>query len=150
MVAFSGALALMAPTGCIDSLAPDVGPLVTPACSDTDADPSVDVSFARDVLGGVFTSAGGRCLDCHAQTGATPIGIAIGGLDLSTYGGLRRGGVNGGIDVVIEGSPCASVLVQKVGPAPPFGARMPLEGPALTERDRQLLVDWIAEGARDN
>jgi hypothetical protein len=38
-----------------------------------------------------------------------------------------------------------------VGEAPPFGARMPLNGPPfLDERDRQLLADWIAEGADDN
>ena len=50
----------------------------------------------------------------------------------------------------MPGDACGSILVQKLGDAPPFGARMPLEGPALGAPEIQLIVDWIVEGADDN
>jgi hypothetical protein len=41
--------------------------------------------------------------------------------------------------------------VQKTSNAPPTGNRMPSDGPPyLTPSERQLLSDWIAEGAHDN
>ena len=43
------------------------------------------------------------------------------------------------------------MLVQKLGPAPPFGARMPRNGPPyLPASDVALITDWILEGAHDN
>jgi len=53
--------------------------------------------------------------------------------------------------IVVPGQPCASILYLKVDEAPPFGARMPLDGPPFwTEDEIQRLHDWIAEGAGDN
>ncbi|MDX2088855.1 MAG: c-type cytochrome domain-containing protein [Kofleriaceae bacterium] len=141
------ALACGASAGCIESLAPDVGPLAQPVCVDVDSDPEVDVSLSRDLVGGVFAR---RCAVCHTPGGATPIGIAVGGLELTSYATLLRGGAQAGPEIVVPGEPCASVLVLKVSDAPPFGARMPLEGPALSLVDRLLVADWIVEGARDN
>jgi hypothetical protein len=38
--------------------------------------------------------------------------------------------------------------VQKISAAPPFGARMPLDGPPfLSASQIQVISDWIAEGA---
>ena len=47
--------------------------------------------------------------------------------------------------------PCESVIVQKLSLAPPFGARMPYNGPPyFTAAELTLVRDWIAEGARNN
>jgi serine/threonine protein kinase len=62
----------------------------------------------------------------------------------------RRGGVRSGTDIIIDGKPCDSILIQKLGPAPKFGARMPNDGTILPEEDLTLLKDWIAEGALNN
>ncbi len=139
-------IALAGLAGCIDALAPDVGPLVTSTCSNADADPATSVSLRRDLLTGVL----GPCATCHTPAGSTPIGIAIGGFDMTNFESLSAGGTRSSLDIVVPGMPCDSVLLQKIGDAPPFGARMPLEGAPLTPAERQLVSDWIAEGARDN
>jgi hypothetical protein len=133
-------------SACIDDLEPDVGPPLRAVCSNVDSDPETNVSFAGDIAP-MFDG----CLDCHAPNAPTPLGFEVGGLDMSSYSTLRAGGAISGSDVIIDGQPCQSVLVQKVGPAAPFGGRMPLNGPPfLSELQRQLIHDWIAEGARDN
>jgi hypothetical protein len=78
-------------------------------------------------------------------------GIEATGLELSSYRTLMRGGRMSADTIVIPGDPCASLVVQKVSNAPPTGNRMPSDGPPyLTPSERQLLSDWIAEGANDN
>jgi hypothetical protein len=53
--------------------------------------------------------------------------------------------------IIVPGQPCESVLLQKVGEGPPYGARMPLNGPTyLEDEDLEVISDWIFEGARDN
>lgn len=158
--------AAAAVAGCEITYEPDVGPLpaldarapepadsgsprtdggdtpapVTGPCADSD--PEVDVSFELDVQPLTFRSPGG--CGCHA-TGSTS------GFNLGSYVNLRRGGVTSGTDIVVPGAPCDSVLVQKLGPTPPFGSRMPNNGPPyFTEAELTLVKDWIAEGARDN
>jgi hypothetical protein len=126
---------------CVDAFAPDVGPRQSGACSDADGNPDVDVSFDADI-GGVFERGG--CLRCHQG------GDASSSLQLDTYATLLEGGTHSGTDIVIAGQPCSSVLEQKIGPAPPFGVQMPRDRTPLSEIDRQLVHDWIAEGARDN
>lgn len=130
---------------------PEVGPPLRERCFDADSDPEVDVSYATDIVAGIFSAPTIDCVKCHTATGQSPIGLEVGGLDLSSYARLRAGGATGGERVVVPGSPCSSVLVQKVSAGPPFGSRMPLSGPPfLNEREIQLLRDWIAEGADDN
>ena len=88
---------------------------------------------------------------CHMPNIANPIGIEQSGLDLSTYEKLIQGGNNSGSDIVVPGDACSSLLWQKVSAGPPFGARMPFDGPPfLTEDQLRLLADWIIEGANDN
>lgn len=129
---------------------PEVGPPLRERCFDVDSDPEVDVSYSIDIVG-IFNSPTIDCVKCHTTSGQSPIGLEVGGLDLSSYARLRAGGANGGERIVVPGSPCSSILVQKMSAGPPFGSRMPLSGPPfLTERERQLLQDWIAEGADDN
>ncbi len=145
LLAVAAGLAALA--GCLDDFEPEVGPPHRPACSDEDSDPSARVSFRDDIQGGLFARS---CVACHTPQGPNPLGLRASGLDLSSRETLLRGGDEGGADTVVPGSPCESVLLQKLGPAPPFGARMPIDGPPfLDAEDRQLVADWIAEGADD-
>ena len=144
-------VALALSTSCLDSLEPDVGPPLRESCVDEDSDPDTDVSYQTDIYEVIFRDSEVACLDCHAPDAPTPIGLEVGGLDLSSYQALRAGGAISGSDAIVPGSPCDSVLLQKISPGPPFGARMPLDGgPFVPEADRQRLHDWIAEGALDN
>jgi hypothetical protein len=130
---------------CVD-LEPDVGPRLAGSCSDADTDPAVAVSFSRQIRPLIT----GAC-SCHLPSPSGPgPGTQLGGLDLTSLASLREGGVASGPQVVIDGKPCASILYQKVSPAPPFGSRMPLGGPFLTNEELRQFHDWIAEGAADN
>ena len=101
-------VALAFTSGCLDLVEPDVGPLGQAACVDADSDPGVAVSYQRDVVGAIFSSEAYQCVRCHTAAGETPLGLVVGGLDLGSYDGLRRGGVQAGADVVVPGRPCAS------------------------------------------
>lgn len=138
--------------GCIaDSLEPDVGPLRAGLCKPKDSDPAHDVSFRHDLQPIFKRPLGMAGCSCHLPTSSRPTGLQLTGLDLSSYQGLRRGGNQSGSDVVIAHDPCDSLIVQKVSSAPPFGSRMPSDGPPyLSPAERNLLADWIAEGALDN
>ena len=150
-VAFTGALAGLLLSGCLDVLEPDVGPPVRELCRNEDSDPDVDVSFERDIVVGIFSPLGADCHGCHTPEGDTPLGLEIGGLDLSNLTTLRAGGTVSRADIVIPGRPCDSILWQKVTAGPPFGGRMPLSGPPFLNAEQiRLIRDWIAEGARDN
>lgn len=147
----SAAIALLA-TGCLQAIGPDVGPLQTATdagatgCTNVDSNPAMTVSFATDLRGGVFHRGG--CTNCHTGDG---MGIQQSGLDLSSYATLRTGGGRSGARIVVDFMPCQSILAQKIETAPPFGRRMPYNGPPyLMASDIQLVQDWIAEGARDN
>ncbi len=139
--------------GCydsIDGLDPMVGPALSARCVNVDSDPGTDVSFATDIQPMLNGDVGPGC-GCHLQNSSNPIGIEEVGLDLSTFSSLRAGGVNTRSNIVVVNEPCSSVLWQKISPGPPFGSRMPFDGPPfLEEADRRLIADWIAEGARDN
>lgn len=136
-------LAGILPAACLDALAPEVGPL-TPAsqCND-DLDPARAVSFRVDVAP-IFRRA---CDGCHLEGGE---GDLRSGLELEDYIKLRAGGGRSMGAIVIDGEPCASVLWQKIGPAPPFGERMPRAQLPLPQVEIDLIHDWIAEGARDD
>jgi hypothetical protein len=128
---------------CLQALAPDVGPPApVPACDD-DLDPARAASFRS----GVSPILGRACTSCHAPGGE---GFQSSGLDLSTYATLRAGGTRSGAAIIAGGEPCASPLWQKLGPAPPFGARMPKNALPLPQVEIDLIHDWIAEGARDD
>ena len=145
---------VLAGSGCLGPLQPDVGEPLRERCVDEDSDPAVDVSFQRDIFSGVFhrtTGTPGAGCRCHLPSDPTPIGFELSGLDLSSYAGLRRGGANSGANVVVPGQPCDSGLVLKLSEGPPFGGRMPQDGPPyLTDEEIQMLKDWIAEGALDD
>jgi hypothetical protein len=132
--------------GCIDALDPEVGAPLAARCVDADSDPARTLSFATDVAPVLQ-----RCRYCHSPYGTVPLGYEIGHLDLGSYETIRAGGAVSGARIIVPGQPCASVLLQKLSPGPPFGSRMPLDGPPfLSDRDLGIIHDWIAEGANDN
>ena len=149
------ALVLLA--GCTLVEGPDVGPLQptqpdagSPSgdagftssgpCSDSNAD--TVVSFSQQIRP-LFSRLAGGC-GCHNT-------LATSGFNLGTYENLRRGGQTSGTRVIVVGKPCESVLAQKLGLAPPFGSRMPYNGPPyFTAAELTLVRDWIAEGALNN
>lgn len=151
-------LVVVALAGCDISYEPDVGPLQEEISVDAgmgssasgpklarciDSDPSTNVSFSLQVRPLTTRSPGG-CIGCHGSN--TTSGFSVG-----SYDSLRRGGLNSGTRIIVPGDPCASILPQKLGVAPPFGARMPYNGPPyFTAAELTLVRDWIAEGAQDN
>ena len=143
--------------GCDITYEPQVGPLragevdagigsdggaaSTSRC--VDSDPATPVSFSLHIRPLTTRSPGG-CVGCHGAN-------ATSGFSVGSYDSLRRGGLNSGTKIVIPGDPCGSILVQKLGVAPPFGARMPYSGPPFYSAAELTLVrDWIAEGAQNN
>jgi hypothetical protein len=132
------------------ALEPDVGPRLAGVCDNTDSNPSTSVSFAMDIRPLIARQTGGCSCHLPSSTGAGA-GTLLSGLDLSSFMSLRAGGANSGAKVVVAGEPCASIMYQKLSDSPPFGSRMPLNGPPFFTVDQlRLLHDWIAEGAADN
>jgi len=141
-------VAVIAISSCM--FKPDVGPELAGACDDADSNPKVSVSFSTQIRP-LLNRVPGGCA-CHMPT-ANGLGPAtqLIGLNLSSLALLREGGVTSGARIVVPGQPCSSVIYQKTSEAPPFGSRMPLNGPPyMTEEEHELLHDWIAEGANDN
>jgi hypothetical protein len=146
----AGALvALAAAAGC--SLEPDVGPRLAGTCDDSDGHTVKPVSFIGDIHPLIVRSGGGGC-GCHLPVpNGDGVGTQISGLNLSSLSTLRMGGLRSGAKIIVAGEPCSSIMYQKLSDAPPFGSRMPLNGPPFWTADElQLLHDWIAEGASDN
>jgi mono/diheme cytochrome c family protein len=132
---------LAAPDAADSDAATDAPPGANPRCADSD--PDTAVSFSRDIEP-LLARSPGSCTGCHGAS-------ATSGFTVLTYDGLRRGGQVSGLEIVVAGKPCDSSLLQKLGPAPPYGARMPYNGPPYySTDDLALLRDWIAEGAHDN
>lgn len=132
--------------GC---MGPEIGETLSSAvdfdsgeCSLADSDPDTPVTWV-DVRGKVLEK---RC-GCHMTPSG--FGAVVGGLLLATRESALEGGRHAGLysDAIAPGDPCGSYLIAKTGPTPPFGARMPLSSGALAGAERQLLIDWIAEGA---
>ena len=132
------------------ALEPDVGPLLAGTCKNADRNPDARVSFTNDIRP-LFNRMTGGC-GCHMPSAAGPgTGTQLSGLDLSSLASLRAGGASSGSRIVVAGEPCSSILYLKVEDAPPFGSRMPLNGPPfLSDEETDLIHDWIAEGAADN
>jgi hypothetical protein len=130
--------------GCIADLGPEVGPPRRALCDNADSEPGTATSYERDI---VPILDGNRCFDCHTPGGKTPFGLEVSGLDLSTRSTLLAGGGRSAATIVLPGRPCESILLQKIQDTPPFGGRMPLDGPPFVDPfEIQTIGDWIAEG----
>jgi len=123
------------------------GPLT--ACVDGDSNPSVKVSFAKDIRPLMDGRVPGPkpCADCHYLTKGTQEGINESGLKLATLGALLNGGNRTGKGIIVKGSPCQSPIIQKLRGTFGEGARMPKGGPYWNPDQIQLFMDWISEGA---
>lgn len=95
------------------------------------------VTFREDVA----PILNAECAQCH--TGTSPQA----GLNAVTREGLLSGGLHG--PAVLPRNSGGSNLVLKLRPTPPFGARMPQDGPPFLN-DAQILTiaDWIDQGAQ--
>jgi hypothetical protein len=138
-------------SACLAEVEPDVGSLRAGTCVSKDSDAMLEVSFKDDVLPLFQRSGGQGGCTCHQPSNRSTPGIDQSALSLENYRSLLRGGNSSRENIVVAGDPCASVIVQKVSSAPPFGTRMPPSGPPfMTPAEIALLADWIAEGAHDN
>jgi hypothetical protein len=142
------AVASLGSSSCAD-LTPRDGVIIK-SCVDGDSDPAHDVDFGDDIrpiMNGAVPGTQG-CKQCHYDTESSHIGIDQSGLNLTELEYIRQGGNNTHGTVVIPGKPCDSAIVQKLEGSFHIGARMPKNGPFWNDAQIQLMIDWIAEGAK--
>ena len=131
-------------------LQPEVGDEI-PACVDADSnpDPNAKVDFATQIRPLFDDKVPGTrgCKDCHYKGEGTEAGIQQVQLTMKPLSEARKGGVNSRDTTIVPGSPCKSVIVQKLRGSFFGGARMPKTGPFWGPKEMPLLQDWIFEGA---
>lgn len=109
-------------------------PLTGPGTGNNPSGPTV--SFRNQVLP-IFIQYG--CFQCHGGTN---------NLVTTTPADLLRGGLHG--PAIVAGNAGASLMMTKISATPPFGDQMPQGGPYLADSTRNILRDWINQGAKDN
>ena len=144
-----GLLVLGAIAGC----GPEIDYLADPTEAPVEPDGGVDgpVVFSRDIRPLMNRADGPTtfgCKRCHYPGEPDPQGLQLGGLDLSSLGSLRRGGISSGQSIVIAGNPDGSALVQKLEGRYARGARMPKDRTPWSAAEIALVRRWIQEGAR--
>ena len=92
-------------------------------------------SFAKDVMPILKAS----CSKCHSGGGAK------GGVDLSSYAAMKKGGKGG--PVFVEGDPDKSPLVTSISGDKPD---MPKKAAPLAKAQVALISAWVKEGAKNN
>ncbi len=107
-----------------------------------------EVSFKGDI----FPVIKRHCLPCHAQEQFNKSELS-----LDTYESLMAGAKHG--VPVVPGKPEGSILLRKLSDKPPFGDPMPLdprwkEGQPrkkrLSDKEIQILTEWVREGAKND
>lgn len=93
------------------------------------------VDFGREV----FPILQRSCFECHGGNATK------GGLQLDSAEAIARGGSSG--KAVVAGKAAASELFRRVTLAEGHDERMPKRGDALTQRETNLLRNWINAGA---
>ncbi|MFI5461086.1 MAG: c-type cytochrome domain-containing protein, partial [Isosphaerales bacterium] len=81
-----------------------------------------------------------KCLGCHSDRKAS------GGLSMTTYAALKRGGKTAGDTILEPGDPDGSYLIDAVRPG--ASPRMPYKLPPLSEGEIAILARWVKEGAK--
>jgi hypothetical protein len=92
--------------------------------------------------------------DCHDPAGAS----FSGGLDLTVDSGISarlvgvtsQGTANNGSScmgesepyLVAQSNPATGLVIDKIGPNPPCGSRMPFVGPTLSTTQQTCLIQW--------
>ncbi len=117
----------------------------------TDTLPPTDgmVSYGRDVQA-IFDA---KCVSCHQPTGfAALTGIPLDLRAEESFASLTDGASvqRSDLPFVVAGDPEASFLFDKVDTGSPIvGSQMPI-GASLTDAEREIIRQWIADGAMDN
>jgi len=93
------------------------------------------VSFSKDVLP-IFKAS---CMKCHSGKETK------GGIDLSSYASVKKGGKEG--PIFVEGDPDKSSLVTSISGDKPD---MPKKAAPLTKAQVTTISTWIKEGAKNN
>lgn len=116
-------------------------PAPRPTIPNAPIKPAAPVSFSKDIQP-IFQA---HCAACH-------IDQQLGGLSLSSYQGLIKGGNVVPGSIVTAGNFQASALWHIVQPSGPWpgGNRMPLGGPYLSTAQIQTIATWINQGAKNN
>jgi hypothetical protein len=117
-----------------------IGLLVPGASAPAQERPSV--SFSRDVVPILNL----HCTSCHSPRNDWWKSLA-GELDLSSYGGLMKGGEHGA--VIAPGRPAASMLLARITQRDE-GTRMPFLGKPLSAEDVQTIRQWVTDGAKND
>lgn len=97
--------------------------------------PARAVSFSKDVLPILKTS----CQKCHGGKDGK------GGVDLSSYAAMKKGGKSG--PVFVEGNPDKSPLVTSISGDKPD---MPKKAAPLAKMQVTTISTWVKEGAKNN
>ncbi len=87
----------------------------------------------------------GHCVACHQPGGE---GLAKSGLDLTSYAGLMKGTRLG--PMVVAGDPLTSNLMVLIDGRADKSLQMPHGKRKLTICDRDIIRDWISQGAKNN
>jgi hypothetical protein len=106
--------------------------------------PGVGVSFSASIQDTLIA----RCAlpVCHGQ-GSSQNGFTMGNV---SWNEIRNGSGNHG-PILVPGDASNSNLFMKTTLNPPFGARMPADGPPYLSLEAQAAIrDWINQGALDN
>jgi len=104
--------------------------------------PVEDVSYSDDIQPIFNDSCGGS--GCHIESPQS-------GVQLNSYDNVMNStGLQYERDIVQPEDPNDSPIVDKIEPNPSRGARMPLNGTPLTDRQIEEIRVWIEEGALDN
>lgn len=117
-----------------------------PPCEEGGAIGTPTVSYSQDVIP-ILMDSGCMASGCHG--GLFPSSE----YRLDSYAASFEPGTEAtalGICPIVPGDPDASFLIEKLGPSPRSGTRMPLIGEALTEEEIELIATWVREGAPDN
>jgi WD40 repeat protein len=81
-----------------------------------------------------------HCLGCHSDLKAS------GGLSMTTFSALKRGGKNAGDTILEPGDPDSSYLIESIRPG--ASPRMPYKLPPLADGEIATLARWVKEGAK--
>ncbi len=114
----------------VAACSPAAQPTTAPAAAQPAPAQTGAVSFAKDVQPVLAQ----RCVACHGKSG---------GLALSSYADLMKGGKDGA--VVVPGDAANSSLVQVIA-----SGRMPQGGAKLSQSTIDMISAWVSAGAKDN
>lgn len=116
-----------------------------PSATPTTESPANPAPTSPSATGGAFAKVeavfAANCVKCHG--GAAPKG----GIDLSTYASVMKGGEDGA--VVVAGNPDQSKIVMALKGAPGV-KKMPMMAAPLSDADIATISNWIKDGAKEN